>query len=171
MNSTHPAASSSICEDIQTLLDASNIPYRAMQHEPAGPVEQASQVRGNSLKQAAKAMVVFAALSKHSRQYVLAVVSGDRRIDMNAIRSLLNASYVGLAPAQKAEELTGCVMGAVPPFTFHPQLELMVDRRLMENEEIVFNAGRLDLSIFLSPRDYISVANPTLASISKEETL
>ena len=158
-----------VCERLQALLDSSQAPYQMLDHAPEGRTDLASAIRGNDLRDAAKAMVLVAHKGKRVRDYVLAVVAGDCRIDFNAIRDLLGSSYVGLAPLEKAEELTGCVMGSVPPFSLHPELKLLADRRLMQRQQIVFNAGRLDRSIFLPVANYISVAKPQVANIAKED--
>jgi Ala-tRNA(Pro) deacylase len=157
-----------MCERLQTLFDEVKARYRLVEHVPEGRTDLASIIRGNPLGQAAKAMVLMASEGKKSRLYILAVVPGDRRIDFNALKVILRSSYVGLAPVEKAKELTGCSMGSVPPFSFNPSLRLVVDRRLIDNEEIVFNAGRLDRSIFLSVEAYLAIARPEVHDISQE---
>jgi Ala-tRNA(Pro) deacylase len=153
---------------LQALLDEHQAPYRIIDHQPEGRTDLASAIRGNKLEDAAKAMVLVAKKGKRSSEYILAVVRGDSRLNFDAIRYMANASYVGLASKEKAEELTGCVMGAVPPFTFDPELKLVVDRRLLQREQIVFNACRLDRSIFLPVSSYVAIAKPAVADIAKE---
>lgn len=155
-------------EKLRSILDASSTPYRLMEHAPEGRTDLASIIRGNPLNKAAKAMVLFAAGKKGPRQYILAVVSGHRRIDFDAVKALSGSSYVGFAPREKAEELTGCEMGSVPPFSFHPDLKLVVDPELLRNDEIVFNAARLDQSIFLSSEAYVALARPAIHPITQE---
>ncbi len=57
-------------------------------------------------------------------------------------------------------------MGAVPPFSFHPGLSLLVDARLVAEPEIVFNADRLDRSVFLRSDHYRDIAKPHIATIA-----
>ena len=71
-----------------------------------------------------------------------------------------------IAPREKAEALTGCVIGAIPPFSFNDQLILLADPLIQENEEVVFNAGRLDRSIFMKSVDYFRIAKPQLLNIA-----
>ena len=47
------------------------------------------------------------------------------------------------------------------------ELELVVDPSLLENDEMYFNAARLDRSMVLKTRDYIAVAKPRLGHIAK----
>ena len=91
---------------------------------------------------------------------------GHRRVDLDAIRAHFAASSVAIANRDKAEALTGCVTGAIPPFSFNPELQLLADPLLTENEEVVFNAGRLDRSIFMRADDYIRIARPQMIPIS-----
>jgi len=75
----------------------------------------------------------------------------------------------GVAPPGGARPATGCVMGSVPPFSFNPQVRLVVDPALVERfGEIAFNAGRLDRSIVLDSADYVRIARPALHSLSGE---
>ena len=59
-------------------------------------------------------------------------------------------------PADIAEKLSGSVVGTVLPFSFNPELELIVDPSLLAHEEIVFNAARLDRSLYLKASDYVA---------------
>ena len=73
-----------------------------------------------------------------------------------------------LASRDLARELTGCEIGAIPPFSFNPDLCLLVDPSLRErHEEIVFNAGRLDASILLNTEDYFRLAAPDEAPLTR----
>ena len=57
-------------------------------------------------------------------------------------------------------------MGAVPPFSFSDDLPIFVDPICKENTEVVFNAGRLDKSIFMKFEDYERITNPKFYEIS-----
>ncbi len=158
-----------IYQEVVSLLTAKTINFREIVHAAEGQCEVVSKIRGNELSQAMKAIVLMAKINKKDRKYYLAVLPGDRAIDMNVIKRFARANEgVMFAPKDRAEQLTGCVMGSVPPFTFNPQLELIVDPSIRENSEIVFNAGTLDRSIFMSVEDYISVTNPNFLNFVKD---
>jgi Ala-tRNA(Pro) deacylase len=152
---------------IMALLAGSGAEYRTLDHEPEGRTDLASQIRGHVLSQAAKAMVVAVrSCDNERRRFVLAVVPGDRRVNFDAIARAQQGRKASLASAHEAANLTRCEMGAVPPFSFDPKLTLMVDVNLMAEEQIVFNAGRLDRSIFLRSDDYLRLAQPYVDSIA-----
>ena len=160
--------------DIHTLLiellDREAAVYRVIEHEPEGRTELIAKIRGNRLEQAIKSIVVQVRLKKKENIYCLANVPGDCRIDFDGIKNHFHAASVAFASREKAQELTGCVIGAIPPFSFpgqttgagNNQLQVLADPLIQENEEVVFNAGRLDRSIFMKLDDYIRIAKPQM---------
>jgi Ala-tRNA(Pro) deacylase len=153
-------------EKLINFLKKNHINYREMQHESEGCCEAISKIRGNKLEQAAKCLVVMVKRGKE-RYYYLAVVPADRAVDLQAIMKYANGDGVMLAPPDRAFNLTGCEMGTVLPFSFDERLKLIVDPSLKNVDEIVFNAGRLDLSLFMSIQDYLNVSAPMFVHIIK----
>ena len=72
-------------------------------------------------------MVVQVRLSKKENIYCLANIPADCRVDFDGIRNHFDASSAAMAAREKAEALTGCVIGAIPPFSFNDQLILLAD--------------------------------------------
>ena len=147
-------------------LDEQGVPYRLIEHSSEGRTELVSPMRGNALSQAAKCIILMVKIGKKVTRYMLAVVPGDRRVDLQAVKALMGATYVAFASQDVAERLAGSVTGTVLPFSFNPELELVVDPSLLENDEIYFNAARLDRSMVLEASDYIAVAKPRLGRIA-----
>ena len=104
-------------------------------------------------------------MGKKVTRYLLAVIPGDARLDLQAVKTLMHGTYVAFASADIAERLAGGVTGTILPFSFNPELELVVDPSLLDNDELYFNAARLDRSMVLKTRDYIAVARPRLERI------
>jgi len=147
-------------------LDQQGVPYRLIDHAPEGRTELVSPMRGNALSQAAKCIVLMVKLGKKVTKYVLAVIPGDAKVDLLAVKALLDGTYVAFASADIAERLAGSVAGTILPFSFNPELELIVDPALLENDELYFNAARLDRSMVLRARDYAAAARPRLERIA-----
>jgi Ala-tRNA(Pro) deacylase len=148
------------------LLDQHKAQYRLIDHIPEGRTEIVSQLRGNSLSQAAKCIVLMVKIGKKVTRHILGIVPGDKRIDLNAIKTLLQGTYIAFASSDMAEKLSGSVAGTILPFSFNEELELIVDPSLLENEEIYFNAARLDRSMVLKTSDYIMLAKPRVEHIA-----
>jgi Ala-tRNA(Pro) deacylase len=152
---------------LKNFLVEHGVRYREYEHKPEGRCDVVSQMRGNSVEQAAKAMVIMVKTGKKSRCYYLAVVPGNCRIDLDRLRTHVRGSHAMFTPVQKAEELTGCPMGAVPPLSFHPDLRVAFDPRLLENEELFFNAGRLDRSFAVDTGSFVEAAKPEILPLAE----
>ncbi len=155
-----------IHERLRELLDREHATYRVIEHQPEGHTEVIAKIRGNRIQQSIKSIVVQVRLNRKENIYCLANVPGDCRIDFEGIKRHFQADSVAFAARDKAQELTGCVIGAIPPFSFSDQLQVLADPLIQENEEVVFNAGRLDRSIFMKLEDYLRIARPQLVRIA-----
>lgn len=154
-------------ERLLTLLGETNTEYRLIGHIPEGQTERASKLRGNPLSNAAKCLVLEVRDTTAPVRYVLAVVPGDRKVDLKRIRDLFAGTDARLADRAVAEELTGCRSGCIMPFSFAENLSLVVDPILLGYDQIFFNAGRLDRSVALDTASFVALASPRVESIVK----
>ena len=159
-------ATESAYDRLIALLDEHGVPYRLIDHAPEGRTDVVSPMRGNALSEAAKCIVVMVKVGKKVTRYVLAVVPGDARVNLNAIKALLHGTYVAFASQDIAERLAGSVAGTILPFSFTPELELIVDPSLLDNKELYFNAARLDRSMALPTSAYVALVKPRLEQIA-----
>ncbi|TDC20681.1 YbaK/prolyl-tRNA synthetase associated domain-containing protein [Streptomyces sp. 8K308] len=148
------------------LLDATATPYRLIDHEPEGGTEAVSALRGHPVAQAAKCVVLRVRVDRRTTRHVLAVVPGDRRVDLDAVRALFGARYVGFSDAATAERLARAVPGSVLPFSFDEELELVADPAVVASRELYFNAARLDRSLVMSGADYAALAEPRVEPVA-----
>ncbi|MBW5420656.1 YbaK/prolyl-tRNA synthetase associated domain-containing protein [Streptomyces sp. BG9H] len=149
------------------LLERGQARFRLIDHAPEGRTEPASVLRRHALAQAAKCLVVRVALGRRARRYVLAVVPGDRKLDLAGLNSLYAGTEASFATREVAERLAGSVSGSVVPFALHPDLDLVVDPDLLVHDEIFFNAARLDQSVALATTDYVGLAAPRVENITQ----
>lgn len=147
-------------------LTAAGARFRLIDHAPEGRTEAVSALRGHHVAQAAKCLIIMVKVGKKRKRHVLAVVPGDARVDLQAIKALVGGGYAAFADRDRAEELAGSVSGTVLPFSYHPDLELIADPALLRAPELFFNAARLDRSIALATDDYLRLATPRIAAIT-----
>lgn len=155
-------------EKLITLLEAQHARYRVVEHPTAGKSEEVAKIRGTALGQGAKALVCKVK-GNGVKQAVLAILPADQQADLSKVAAHLGGSKASLASPAEVETLTDCVFGAIPPFSFHPDLLLIADPTLLSRyDELAFNAGTLERSIILNTRDYANVVNPLLVDILKD---
>jgi Ala-tRNA(Pro) deacylase len=104
---------------------------------------------------------------KTKDKYILAVIAANLKLDLKKIKLIFDQK-VSFASPEEVKEITGCYIGSVPPFSFDERLDLIVDESITKVDEIAFNAGRLDASIFLDCRDYLEITKAKIADISKK---
>ncbi len=158
---------SDVHDQLRALLDREGASYRVIEHAPEGRTEVIAKIRGNRIEQSIKSMVLQVRLTRKDNIYCLANVPGDCRVDFDGVKAYFQADSVAFAKREKAEELTGCVIGSIPPFSFSDDLQLLADPLIQQNEDVVFNAGRLDRSIMMNLEDYIRIAGPQMVSIAR----
>ncbi len=106
---------------------------------------------------------------RNGRIYVLAVFAADHKTDLKRLAQGLGGTKASLVSPDEVGDLTDCVIGSVPPFSFHDKLLLIADPSLFGRfDEIAFNAGLLDHSIILNARDYARIAAPRIVSFTEE---
>ncbi|BAQ76874.1 prolyl-tRNA synthetase [Pseudomonas sp. Os17] len=156
-----------VFQRLVNLMDSHQARYRVILHPAEGQSARVAEIRGTEPGQGAKAMLC--SLKGTSDVYGLVILSGDQKLDMKKVGAALGGKKAQLVPAELARELTGCVIGAIPPLSFDPRIALIVDPPLIERyAEIAFNAGRLDASMVLDTQDYLRIARPLLLSVTQE---
>ena len=155
--------STSVTERIQASLRDRGVTFTFKEHAPVKTSQEAADIRGTPLHEGAKALV-FAA----DGALVLAVVPANKRVGTRAFKRALGIKNLRMITSEELRDLTGLPVGAVPPFGSVLDLPTYVDRGLLENERISFNAGSRSASIIMACRDYIGVEQPTLADFAEE---
>lgn len=152
-------------EKLCKLLEDSNARFRVIHHPSEGNSERVAKVRGTEAGQGAKAMLCR--IKDIPDLLVLAILPGDQKVDFKKLAQAVGGKKATFASPEDATVHTGCVIGAIPPFSFSPDIRLVVDPSLLERyEEIAFNAGSLEASIVLNSVDYQRIAKPLLAEIT-----
>jgi len=143
-------------ESIREMLKEQSIRFRTIRHEPTFTSEESAKARGEDVSIGGKAIVM-----KIGDSFKLFVLSAALKVDSAAIKRHFQVKRTRFALREELLELTGLVPGSIPPFG-EPilQLELYVDKSILRNEKIAFNAASLTDSIIMSIEDYIRIAKP-----------
>lgn len=149
-------------QQLINLLTEQRAQFRVVEHEPVGKCEAVSEIRGTDLGQGAKALVCKVK-GNGVKKHVLAILAADQQADLSQLAGHFGGIKASLASPAEVDKLTACVFGAIPPFSFHPDLTLVADPLLFERfDEIAFNAGLLEKSVIMKTDDYLRIAQPEL---------
>lgn len=151
-----------IFDRVRELLENNKILYQLKVHPPAYTSEQSALYRNEPLKIGAKAMIL-----KTDTGFIMAVLPADRKIDSAQLKEILNTKNLRFATPEELLEKTGLVPGAIPPFGSLFNLPMLIDKSLLEEEYIAFNAGSLEKSIKMKTKDYVEIVPPRVEELSK----
>lgn len=150
-----------IFEVIKGLLEEKKINYQIKNHPPTHTSEESALHRKEPLKIGVKAMIL-----KTDQEFVMLVIPGDRKIDSKKVKDIFNSKSLRFASKEELWEITSLVPGAIPPFGSLFNLPMLVDKALLEEEYMAFNAGSLEKSIKMKTKDYVEIVKPKVEEFS-----
>ncbi|MBN1175266.1 YbaK/EbsC family protein [Candidatus Woesearchaeota archaeon] len=152
-------------KNIINLLKSNNIEFVHFNHEPV-PKDSlgASKVRGLSPDSGAKALI----LQGKSGKFYQTVLSGHLRLDIKKVKNLTSEKNISLASPNDVLEVTGCVIGTVPPMGVLFNIPVYIDHSLLEKKEVVFSAGTRTDTIRINPQEFVKINKAIVADISKQ---
>lgn len=150
-------------EAIETFLNSAHIAYKQIEHAPVYTSEQASLVRGISISEGAKSLLLSA-----DANFILCVLPGNKKLATKKIKQLTNAKNVRFATPDEVVNIMGCEVGACYPFGNLINISMYVDESMQQNEYISFNPGVHDKSIKMKWKDYEDLIKPSIVNITQE---
>ena len=98
---------------------------------------------------------------------VLAVVPGDREVNLKLLAKALNEKKLHLPSEREAEQLTGLQAGGISPLALiNKGFQVVIDARAQAHPEIHVSGGQRGLNISLPVADLVKLTNARLADIS-----
>ena len=157
-----------LVEKIQNILKEGGCEFETFEHEPVRTSEEASKIRtGYGIDQGAKALIVRVRKSGVGKSFAMFVVQGSKKFDANKVKQVFGLSDLRFATEAEVTEITnGVEIGGVPPFGNLFNIPVYVDRGLLGNEKIVFNAGDRSFSIGMKVSDWQNIVNPIVGDIT-----
>lgn len=147
---------------LKRLLDDNGITYSISEHEPVYTSEEAARVRGVELKTGVKALV----LRTKEGSFIIGLVAADRKIDLKKLAEIVKTEKLKLASPEEVLKVTGCEIGSVHPFGNLYNLPTYLDRSVLENEWVNFNAGLHTVSIHMRSEDLVKLIKPIIGDFS-----
>ncbi len=147
---------------IHEYLKQHNVPFELHEHPPAYTAQEVAAEEHVSGDMLAKAVIV-----KADQDFVMCVLPASCKLDMDKAAGTLHAKKLRLADeAELAKLFPDCEVGAEPPFGNLYKMTTVIDRRIGEADEIVFQAGTHRQSICMKGKDYRDLVAPTVAELS-----
>ena len=85
--------------------------------------------------------IVKSLLLRTDKNFILCLVSGDKRCSLNKIKKMINKKDVSMANADQVKSQTGFSIGGVSPVAHLEKIEILVDSSLSRYENVYAAAG------------------------------
>jgi len=156
-----------LTEKIKNILTENHFEFETFEHEPVRTSEEASKIRtGYTIDQGAKAIIVRVKKPGEGKIFAMFVVQGSKKFDVQKVKEQFGLSDIRFAIEEEVLKITdGVLPGGIPPFGNLFGLKVYVDRGLLQNEKIVFNAGDKSFSIGMKTADYVDIVKPIIGDI------
>lgn len=163
-DASHPA--------VQRVLDAARRKGVALEvtvfSESTHTAEEAARAVDVELGQIVKSLVFVTIGDDGELEAIICLVSGPNRVDLPALGAVLGRSDVRRASATEANDLTGFVIGGIPPFGHSRRLRVIMDPGL-GRFPIVWAAAGLPRAVFpVAPATLRMLADAVVAPITSD---
>jgi len=143
---------------LREFLDTHQIKYSTIEHSPAYTAQEIAASSHTPGKELAKSIIV-----KIDGKVVITVLPASYRINFDRLKQATGAKQVELATEREFEDLfPDCQPGAMPPFGNLYDMDVLVDKSLVDDEEIAFNACNHHELIRLAFEDFTNLVNPQI---------
>ncbi len=154
-----------IKNNVTRLLDSRKIPYKAFElpAEKLGAIESA-RLLGVDPGLVFKTIVI---LREKGRKPLLAVLPGDRSVDLKALAAFLGEKKLLLPTQREAETLTGLKAGGISPLALlNRGFQVVLDSAALDHPEIHISGGQRGLNLRLPVTALIELTRARSAAIS-----
>jgi len=147
-----------IAASIVELLKRERIPYTWFQHKPSYTAQEVAAVSHIHGRSWAKVVICIA-----DEQPIEAVLPAHYAIDLDQLRSLAGVVTLRLATEEELAKIYPDIeVGAMPPFGAIWGRRVFVERCLVGEPEMVFNAGTHTDAIRMHYWDFAELAKPSV---------
>ena len=130
--------------------------------------EEAAAAVGAELGQIVKSLVFVAPGEGGSLELIVCLVSGPNRVDLARLAAVTGERDIRRATAREANELTGFVIGGIPPIAHARQARVIMDPDLGRFQTVWAAAGSATAVFPVPPATLRTLANAMVAPITEE---
>lgn len=153
-----------IVDKILKLLTDNNLAFRLEEHEPTPTSEDSAKVRGTSMQEGRKAMILK---GRKSSKRIMIVIQSSNKIDMKKVKLYFKEDFEFEKPEVILQDF-GIEIGGIPPLGNVLGLETYFDKQNLEEKTAAFNCGLKTKSIIMSIDDLIKAVNPIIVDFKKD---
>ena len=150
-----------ILAKLKQTLDEAKVSYEVFNHPLAYTAQEIAAKQHVSGKQISKVVIMGV-----DGEFIMAVITGSTKIDLDMTRASLGAKRVRLAYEDEfISRFPRCEIGAMPPFGNFFGMRVIIDPELARDKYIYFNAGNHAQTVRLAYKDFLALVQPRIAPL------
>ena len=153
-----------MAEEITRYLDGHGVNYQL--HFADGPTVTA-QDAATRLRVPLETIIKSILFTDEKQMPVLAILTGDKRVDRKKLSSVTGVSRVRIATPEATKELAGFEVGAMPPLGHKKRLMTVIDKKVMSFSKVYGGSGTMEALMEINPHDIARLADAIVADISE----
>ena len=100
--------------------------------------------------------------------FALFCVLGSNRLDVNhKAKKLLNTKKISFASKEEAEGITNQIYGGISPLGLPNDINVFIDKKVMEREKVFIGGGNRVSKFFLKPEILKNLTNGTVEDLTQ----
>jgi Ala-tRNA(Pro) deacylase len=145
---------------IRKMLQQRGIAFEELHHPLVFTAQEVAQCEHVSGHRVAKVVVVIA-----DGLPVELILPATRHVDLERVRAILGVRRIRLATEQEMEmDFNDCEVGAIPALRHWKDVQVLMDRSLAVEGDIIFQAGTHEDAVRLNFRDWYEMVKPQVAT-------
>lgn len=150
-----------VYSSLKEYLLTNKVTFKEITHAVGDTAEAYHQAVGCKYEQQLKCLLIRAK-GENGKYYAIVTIPANKRLDLNGLKEKIKVKELRLANKDELKQVTGCNFGELPPFAKLFNLNLIMDKDFLNEQEVYLNAGKVDVSFVVSPVDLQRVEQPTM---------
>jgi len=146
------------------LLVESKIKYDIVAHKVVFTAWDLAQTLKMKPSEISKTLVL-----KADKDYILAVLPGDLRLDMAKLKKLAKVKKISIVSEKDMVKKFKVKPGAITPFGSLYKTPVYIENRLTKLTNCLFQSGSFNHSIKMKVKDFIKIEEPVKGSFGKKK--
>ena len=149
-------------------LDDLKIPYHTATFPSSTPKGAANvaQVLGFSEHQAIKTLI----FETDKAECVLIMVGGDQNAISGHLKKVIGSRNIQLANPERVTQVTGYMIGSIPPFSWQPEgFRSFLDKEMMDEPMLAVGAGVWGNEILITPANLVTASHAIVVNLTNRD--
>ena len=109
--------------------------------------------------------IVKSLLFRNEGNFLLCLVSGDKRCSLNKLKKIFNSKDLSMASPDEVKDQTGYTIGGVSPVGHKNKLEILIDQSLNRFKNLYAAAGHPNCIFKINFDELLNLTNGTVKDI------